>query len=438
MIIKNIPIDQLENNEGQIPYVNQNPRDLTNDGFDLVVRSIQDFPEMLEAGELVVYPYILVDPDNYKQLAARASDISSKIHVDDRFIVIGGNQRLRALRELGYTEAPCKIVEWTTEQINEFIIKDNLSYGNWDWSLIANEWDTEQLVDWGMDIPVTDVIEELIDSLTDEDIVPDLPEDPVTKLGDIWLLGNHRLMCGDSTMIDDVEKLMGGKLADMVFTDPPYGVKYSARTSKLSGKIRPQMQMILNDDLNPNELTDFLTDVFANLIIVSKDNAPFYICNNWHCTQIFLQAFFECDLTLNAWIIWHKEWMSLGHGHYRNNHEFIFYSQRNGDSYAQKGTQQDVWSVQKLSPANKIHTTEKPVELIEKSIINSSKNNDLVLDLFGGSGSTLIACHKNNRINYSMELDPKYCDVIIKRWQYFTGKNAMLESTKENFNDAGN
>jgi DNA modification methylase len=401
---KLIDIKLLQQNDGQIEGVKQNPRDLTQDGFIKAIKSIENFPEMIEVRTLVV------------------------VALEDKYVVIGGNQRLRALKHLEYTHAPCHVVNWSVDKINEFIVKDNLEYGQWNFDLLANEWDTELLLDWGMELPFADNSDDALQTLENEDFIPEIPQEPKTKYGDVWLLGNHRIMCGDSTMIDDVEKLMNGNKANMVFTDPPYGVKYSAGTGMRSKKIRPQMTMILNDDLNPEELTNFLLDVFANLLIVCNENAPFYVCNNWKCAPIFLQAFNEIDLKIDAWIIWNKEWMSLGFGHYRNNHEFIFYSQRNAESYAAHGSQQDVWSVQKLAPTEKIHTTEKPVALVDIAIANSSKKSDIVLDLFGGSGSTLIACEKANRINYSMELDPKYCDVIIARWEKITGKTAILEN----------
>jgi DNA modification methylase len=246
------------------------------------------------------------------------------------------------------------------------------------------------------------------------------------KLGDIWQLGEHRLMCGDSTDAETVAKLMNGKKADMVFTDPPYGVKYSARTNACSGKIRPEMQMILNDDLGGAELQNFINVIIYNLKLYSKNNAPFYICNNWHCFETFIDAFKVNNLVLNAFIIWHKDWLSVGHSDYRSNHEFIFYSKRDGEFYAPKGVEHDVWTIRKLSPDKKIHTTEKPTKVSARAIKNSSKQNDIVLDLFGGSGSTLIACEQLKRICYMMELDPKYCDVIINRWEKYTGQKAVL------------
>lgn len=186
------------------------------------------------------------------------------------------------------------------------------------------------------------------------------------------------------------------------------------------------MQMILNDDLEGAELQNFINIVIYNLINLSKTSAPLYICNNWHCFETFVNAFKKNKLELNAFIIWNKDWMSVGHSDYRSNHEFIFYSKRQSNFYAPKGTENDVWTIRKLSPDKKVHTTEKPIALSSRAITNSSKKEDIIVDLFGGSGSTLMACEQLNRNCYTMELDPKYVDVIINRWETFTGKKAVL------------
>lgn len=246
------------------------------------------------------------------------------------------------------------------------------------------------------------------------------------KNGQIWQLGEHRLMCGDSTSKEDVQKLMDGRRANMVFTDPPYGVSYSARTSIRKKEIRENMGEIKNDNLRDDLLRAFIEKSLQNCILYSKKNAPFYICNNWHCAFDFLKVFDKLKIKIDAWIIWNKDWMSVGHGHYRSNHEFIFYSANSGNSYAQKGTEHDVWTLRKLSPDKKIHTTEKPTDLSHKAIVNSSQKNEKVLDLFGGSGSTLIACEQTNRKCYMMELDEKYCAVILERFFDVTGIEPAL------------
>lgn len=186
------------------------------------------------------------------------------------------------------------------------------------------------------------------------------------------------------------------------------------------------MSMIKGDDLRGKELFNFLIESFSNIISFCNDKAPIYICNNWHCSHIYYSVFKKLNLNLDAWVVWNKDWLSVGHGDYRSNHEFIFYSKRKSSFYAPKGTEHDVWTIRKLSPDKKIHTTQKPVELVERAIHNSSLINQIILDNFGGSGSTLIACEKLKRKCYMMEIDPHYIDVIVKRYKNYTGKKAKL------------
>lgn len=417
MKMKLISLEKLLNNEGQIAGIKANPRIFSDDAIAKVARSIESLPEMIELRELIVYPF------------------------NDEYIVICGNLRLKALKQLGYKEAPCKVIneKLPLDKVNELLIKDNLSYGEWDYEALQLNWDTELLTEWDLTVPDDFIVDNPgFDGEADEDNIPEMPDATICKHKDVWLLGKHRLMCGDSTMIDDVNKLMNGKKADMMFTDPPYGVQYSARTGIRSGDVRPEMSMIMNDDLDTEELLQFLHQAFDSAVLSTKSNAPFYICNNWHCAATFLNAITQCKIDLTAWIVWDKEWIGLGYGHYRSNHEFIFYCQREAEFYGDKGTQDDMWSIKKLAPIAKLHTTEKPVAVPELAIVNSSKHNESVLDLFAGSGSTLIACQNTNRINYSMELDPKYCDVIIKRWQEYTGLNAVLELTGKTFTEVQN
>ena len=361
--------------------------------------------------------------------------------VDEKDSIIAGHGRLLASKKLGMEEVPCIVLEGLTEaQKKAYIIADNKMALNagWDEELLKIE--LENLKELDFDLGLTgfnvDELDDILGNNEETEIVEDnfeaeLPEEPKAKLGDIYQLGNHRLMCGDSTSEEDVAKLMNGVKADMVFTDPPYGVKYEARTGIRSKKIRPEMQMILNDDLEGAELQNFINVVIYNLKLFTKSSAPFYVCNNWHCFETFVESFKINKLKLNAFIIWNKDWMSVGHSDYRSNHEFIFYSKRDGDFYAPKGTENDVWTIRKLSPDKKVHTTEKPVEVSGRAIKNSSKKEDIVLDLFGGSGSTLIASEQLGRHCYTMELDPKYVDVIIQRWENFTGEKAVLLNREE-------
>ena len=277
---------------------------------------------------------------------------------------------------------------------------------------------------------LNDMLFEEKQGLTDEDEVPETPEEPITKLGDIWKLGKHKLICGDATNKDTVKLLMEDNKADLIFTDPPYNVNYSARTGIRSGKIRDNMSHIKNDNLSDDEFDNLLENSINNMFENLDSKASYYICNNWHCSDVFKKILQKLNINVKAWIVWNKDWMSVGHSEYRSNHEFIFFGTLDSKNriFHNQGKENDVWTIRKLSPTNKIHTTEKPVALVERAIKNSSNNNQIVIDFFSGSGSTLIACEKNNRIFKGLELDPKYCDVIVKRWEQFTGKKAELEN----------
>jgi len=276
----------------------------------------------------------------------------------------------------------------------------------------------------GFELPET--IEE---GLTDEDDVPELTEEPKTRLGDVWLLGNHRLMCGDSTSIDAVDTLMAGQKADMVFTDPPYGMSYGggrAAGSTQKGALVKEHGMIIGDDLQGDDLLGMISDSIGNSSASAKEGAAFYVCFTWRTYSEFDAALENIGLEPKACIVWDKKSIGLGLSNYRPQHEFIFYC--GGQWYGDKG-QSDVWYMSRGATGAYVHPTQKPVELIEKAITNSSKSGDIVHDCFGGSGSTLMACEKLNRHCRMMELDEKYCDVIINRWQNFTGKKALLQGT---------
>jgi site-specific DNA-methyltransferase (adenine-specific) len=257
---------------------------------------------------------------------------------------------------------------------------------------------------------------EVVEGLTDEDAVPDIPDEPTTKLGDIYQLGNHRLMCGDSTSIDAVDKLMDGQKADMVFTDPPYGVSYTGGAKK--------WDEIKNDSLQNENLVDFLNSVFNCGVLSTKDSAPWYV---WHASNTsadFYQALLQAGKKPSAQIIWVKNIMAGGFGDYRGKHEPCIYCSGGKNAWHGGRDQHTIWNVDR--ERNYQHPTQKPVALAEKALGNSSKSGDMIIDFFGGSGSTLIACEKQNRHARLMELDPKYCDVIVKRWEEFTGKKAEL------------
>ena len=366
-----------------------NPRILKDDKFNKLVRSIKEFPQMLDIRPIVV---------------------------NDDMIVLGGNMRLKACKEAGQKEVPViKVGDLTEEQQREFIIKDNVGFGEWDWEMLANEWDTEALEDWGLEIEF-DSIDDDNEGLTDEDEVPDEPENPISKFGDVWLLGNHRIMCGDSTSADDVALLMNGNTANMIFTDPPYGVDYDG----------------INND-SRDGLADLLDKAFGNYVDFSESGSAIYCFHSDRCADIFHEIFRKY-FHFSSMIIWAKNSLTLSQTDYQSQHEPCLYGwiKDGTHNWYSDRKQTSVWNIDKETV--KGHTTPKPVEIIERAVSNSSKINDLVIDLFLGSGSTIIGCEKKNRRCYGMELDPKYIDVIIKRWQDFTGQDAVLESTKEKFN----
>ena len=392
-MIQDIKLHLLENNTGQVPGVKENPRDLTGDGFAKAKQSIKDFPEMLEVRTLVAVKH------------------------GDRFVVIGGNQRLRAMRDLDHDTAPVMVVDWPVDKINEFIIKDNVEYGVWNFDLLANEWDAELLVEWGMNLPVDfgDVDDSLIGGQSDVDDVPEAPEVPKSKLGDIWICGKHRVMCGDSTSIDAVERLMDGQKADMVFTDPPYGISI-VKGNKVGGD-----KVVKANTYAPIAGDDTIEVAIEAIQVIKTLNAKVEIIwgGNYYANALENSS---------CWIVWDKDntgnfadaelaWTN------QKTAVRIFKHTWNGMIKASEHGQK------------RVHPTQKPVKLAEWCFDEYGEKCETVLDLFCGSGSTLIACEAKKKTGYMMELSPHYCDVIIKRWQDFTGKDAILESTQQKFNE---
>jgi DNA modification methylase len=332
--------------------------------------------------------------------------------------IIAGHGRVMAARKLGLIEVPTILLDHLNEtQRKAYILADNRIAINstWDNEMLSLELmdikDDVSLAMLGFSVDELDALlnpTQLTDGLTDEDAVPDVPEEPTTKLGDIYQLGNHRLMCGDSTSIDAVEKLMDGQKADMVFTDPPYGVDYKG----------------INND-SRNGLEDLLRGAFGNYFAVSKSGASIYCFHSDRCADVFHRVFREF-FHFSSMIIWAKNSLTLSQTDYQSQHEPCLYGwMDNGThSWHSDRKQTSLWKFDKERVAG--HTTPKPVALVEKAISNSSKSGDIVIDLFGGSGSTLIAAEKIGRHSILMELDPKYCDVIIKRWEDFTGQKAVL------------
>ena len=380
------------------------------------------------------------------QIAASIKEFgfTNPVLIDETGSIIAGHGRVMAARKLAIADVPSiRLTHLTEAQKKAYVIADNklaLNAG-WDDEMLAVE--LTDLKDMGFDLDLTgfstDEIEALLapvgtEGLTDEDSVTEVPEAPVTVLGDVWLLGKHRVMCGDSTSIDAVEKLMDGQKADMVFTDPPYGMSYGggrAAGSTKKGAIVKAHGMILGDDKTGDDLISLIRDALASAIAVSKSGSATYVCFPWRTYSEFEAAMEECGLKASACIVWDKKSIGLGNANYRPQHEFIFYC-KGGAWYGDKA-QSDVWYMSRGATGAYVHPTQKPVEMIQRALENSSKGGDTVLDVFGGSGSTLIACEKTGRINRSMELDPKYCDVIVHRWQEFTGQTATLESNGKPF-----
>lgn len=354
---------------------------------------------------------------------------TTPVLVDDTGQIIAGHGRIMAARKLGMTEVPVIVAEgWTDAQKRAYVIADNklaLNAG-WDNEMLSLEFG--ELEGLGFDLELTgftlDEIDalkpvEITEGLTDEDEVPDVPADPVTKLGDVWVMGKHRLMCGDSTSIDAVEQLMDGGKADVLFTDPPYGINFKPQ--------RGTHDIILNDNLDGAEFDDFLDGVFGVALAAMKPDTYAFVWTGWPKIGAFersLQKFFK----IQAMHIWVKN--NFGIGYYSRPKHEPFYLCLNGKPVYPSTAPADVWDHARVHKT--IHSCEKPVGLIQ-NILDTYHKNSVVLDLFGGSGSTLVACEKTNRHARLMELDPKYCDVIIKRWQDFTGKQAKLESTGQTF-----
>jgi DNA modification methylase len=360
------------------------------------------------------------------QIAAsiREFGFNNPVLIDKDDTIIAGHGRIQAARKLGLAEVPCVRLEHLTEtQRKAYIIADNRLALNAGWNEELLTIELNDLLADGFALDIlgfdSDELKSLLDpvtpteGLTDEDEVPEVPEEPKTKPGDIYKLGKHKLMCGDSTSIDAVEKLMDGQKADMVFTDPPYGVDYKG----------------INND-SKDGLEDLLRGAFGNYFAVSKSGAAMYCFHSDKCADIFHSVFREF-FHFSSMIIWAKNSLTLSQTDYQSQHEPCLYGwMKNGShSWYSDRKQTSVWRFDKEKVVG--HTTPKPVALVEKAVTNSSKSGDLVIDFFGGSGSTLIAAEKTGRNCYMMELDPKYCDVIVKRWEDFTGKKAELITLSE-------
>jgi DNA modification methylase len=357
-------------------------------------------------------------------------------------VIIAGHARVLAARKLGMTEVPVIVLDHLSEtQRRALVIADNRLAMNagWDEEMLRVELESLQVDGFNLDI--VGFSDEEIEALlqepeeeragnTDDDAVPETPETAVTVPGDVWILGEHRLLCGDSTQIEAVEKVLAGGLADMVFTDPPYNVNYGAT---MKDKLRKKSRKIANDNLGDG-FEQFLRDSCTNLLAVTK--GAIYICMSSSEIHTLQRVFREAGGHWSTFIVWAKNTFTMGRSDYQRQYEAILYGWKEGTDHFWCGArdQGDVWFIKKPS-VNDLHPTMKPVELVERAIRNSSKGRDTVLDPFGGSGTTLIACEESGRQARVIELDPKYCDVIVTRWQEFTGKQARHAENGRAFAD---
>jgi len=356
-----------------------NPRFIKDDKFKNLVKSIKEFPEMLSLRPVVV---------------------------NKDMIILGGNMRYKAAKEAGLKEIPILIANnITQEQEREFLIKDNTSGGEWDWDILANKWDADELNDWGLETPDTwgEVLEAEEDDYTEPD---DLKVDVV--LGDLIEIGEHRLLCGDSTDADQVAKLMNGEKADMVFTDPPYNINY--------GNIKhPKFKVrdIENDNMSKNDFKSFVQGFVSNIKLFC-DGIVYCWSGQGEDGRIMFTVLDE-NLHHSTTIIWNKDQFTLGRGKYQNKYEPCWFGWvESGKTFIDDRTLTNVWDYKRPQRSD-LHPTMKPIELCENALNHASKKGNKVLDLFLGSGSTMVAAHQLNRKCYGMELDPKYCQVIIDR-----------------------
>lgn len=370
--------------------------------------------------------------------------------VDENKMILAGHGRVEAAKRLGFKEVPCiESKHLSADQKRAFIIADNKIAENaeWDQELLALELSDLESLDFDLsEIGFDDKeLKKLLyegnedpeegSSKKDENAAPDLDKEPVSKLGDIWILGQHRLMCGDSTDEKQVALLMDGAPANMIFTDPPYGMSYGGGRepgAKRKDKKVKAHGMIKGDDLRGDELVAMIRDALKAGLLSSLETASAYVCFPWRTYSEFLLACNEIGLEPDNCLVWVKNNIGLGNKKYRPQHEFIFFFERDGEWQGNKA-QSDIWDFRREATGTYVHPTQKPVKLVEKAVINSSKKGDIVLDLFGGSGTTLIACEKRNRTARLMELDPKYCDVILRRWQEYTGGQAVHAKTGDPF-----
>lgn len=340
--------------------------------------------------------------------------------------VIGGHQRLKVLKELGYEEIQCIVVDLDKNKEKALNLALNKISGEWDndklEAILAElkETDIDMNITGFSNDEIDDILKDIMGSNEDDfDLEEALEEieEPITKVGDIWKLGKHRLLCGDSTQQEDVMRLMNNQEADILLTDPPYNVDYEGTAGKIE-----------NDNMNETEFYNLLIDAFKNMHSVAKAGCPIYVFHADTEGLNFRNAFKNAGFKLAQCLVWVKNTFVMGRQDYQWKHEPILYGWKEGKAhyFIDSRSQNTVLEFDKPT-RNAEHPTMKPIDLLVYLIKNSSKENNLIVDLFGGSGSSLIAAEQTNRICYTMELDPRYCDVIIKRWETLTGQKAELE-----------
>ena len=384
------------------------------------------------------------------QVAASIKEFgwTNPILIDETSTIIAGHGRLMAAQRLGYTSVPTITLNGLTDaQKRAYVIADNklaLNAG-WDDEMLAVE--MESLIDEGFDLSLTGFEADEIDSLlaeaskvdagnTDDDEIPEAPEEPISKLGDIYELGRHRLVCGDSTDMQVIDTLMRGEQADFIFTDPPWNVNYGANLA--NGKYKDRT--ILNDHMSSDDWQTFCADIAVSLFAASKAGAPIYCVMSAQEWPVIDAALRQAGFHWSSTIIWAKDSLVISRKDYHTQYEPIWYGWNESASrlvVLEDRKQSDVWEMQRPRKSE-LHPTTKPVELVERAINNSAKAGGIVLDLFGGSGSTLIAAEKAGRKARLVELDPKYVDVIVTRWQEFTGQKAVCAKSKQTFDEIKN
>lgn len=381
------------------------------------------------------------------------------IVIDEDNRILAGNGTIEGAKALGLTKlkvidaAGDEIIAVRRSGLSEddkvgLALADNRAaeLSDWDAEMLRQLSEEHDISAWFNDDDLNELLEAVeklpVEGLTDPDDVPEPPVEPITKPGDLWVLGNHRLLCGDSTNPQHVERLMDGAKADMVFTDPPYNVAFSGALSSTSkgGKLvkmsqgytnpSSQHEDIRNDSMSKDQFRDFISAVLS--IIKLKCLGGYYICFSSSTLDELLTPLVDTGIGWKSIIIWNKNQSPMGGGHFRRKYEPIAYGYFENRFYGRDYAEDDVWDVDRTRK-NDLHPTMKPVELIERAIGYSSKKGQLVLDLFGGSGSTLIACEKTGRQARLMELDPRYCDVIVKRWEDFTGNTAVCIPSSDHF-----